>query len=236
MVVFFTGAGISAESGISTFRDKDGLWENNKIEEICNFNTWKQNKEKVFQFYNERRQQLKDVEPNSIHHTLAKLQHTYGCDNVKIITQNVDDLLERGGCQEVLHVHGELSKIQCVECQHTFDIGYNGIESNTPCPQCQSMSLKPFIVFFNEMAPNYYFMKKILNNLDENDMMIVMGTNGNVVPIHYYAQTMFGIKVLNNLELSKYIDDKNFNYVFYEKGSIAIPKIEVIVDTYFKKR
>ena len=108
-LIIFSGAGISAESGINTFRDTNGLWENHSIKEVCSENTWKHNFEAVHTFYNQRRVQLSEVQPNNAHKVVATLKKQYG-DDCYVITQNVDDLFERAGCEDVLHVHGELKK------------------------------------------------------------------------------------------------------------------------------
>jgi NAD-dependent deacetylase len=234
-VIFFTGAGISAESGISTFRDADGLWENNKISEICNINTWKKNKEKVFKFYSDRRKQLKDVEPNNIHKTIAELQNKYGEDKIKVITQNIDDLLERAGCKKVLHVHGELTKMQCIKCNYVFNIGYEECKKEEECPKCKKADLKPYVVFFYEQAPKYILMKREFNRAEDDDIIVIMGTMGNVIDIGRHLDFMYGTKILNNLEESVYINKDKFDYVFYEKGTEAINKIKEIIEIRMKK-
>ena len=114
-LIIFSGAGISAESGINTFRDTNGLWENHSIKEICSEYTWKQNFEAVHSFYNQRRVQLSEVQPNNAHKVVATLKKQYG-EDCYVITQNVDDLFERVGCKDVLHVHGELGKMECTAC------------------------------------------------------------------------------------------------------------------------
>lgn len=231
-VVFFTGAGVSAESGISTFRDTNGLWENHNVDDICNYHTWKKNKELVFEFYNQRRLQLATVKPNLIHTTIANLQKKYGKENIQIVTQNVDNLFEEAGCEDVLHVHGFLTEIQCTRCNHIFDIGYNNIKHDEKCPSCgYANHLKPNIIFFYESAPKYRDMNNIFNSLnDEKDLFIVIGTMGNVIPINSYVQTIYSEKILNNLEKNQYINEKYFQHVFYEKGTEAIQKIETIIE------
>jgi NAD-dependent deacetylase len=231
-VVFFTGAGISAESGISTFRDVNGLWDNHKIEEICNIQTYKKNKEAVFRFYNERRMQLESVEPNIIHTTMARMQTEFKKHNipVEIITQNIDDLLERAGCTNVLHVHGNLTKMNCKKCEYSWDIGYTETDVEELCPKClKNENVKPSVIFFGEDAPRYREMKRILNSLTEEDILVVMGTMGNVVSINTYAGFVKCRKFLNNLERSIYINNNYFDYTYFEKGSSAILKIEKMI-------
>jgi NAD-dependent deacetylase len=122
-VVIFSGAGISAESGLSTFRDADGLWEKYRIEEICTAGCLNWNRENTLTFYDARREQLDSVMPNAAHYAIAKLQEKYSKD-IAIITQNVDDLFERAGCKDILHLHGFLPRLRCEECGATHLIGY----------------------------------------------------------------------------------------------------------------
>lgn len=237
-IVFFTGAGISAESGISTFRDVNGLWDNHKIEEICNISTYKKNKAAVFKFYNERRNQLEVVEPNLVHLTMAKIQNELIQKGIQvdIITQNIDDLLERAGCKDVIHVHGDLKRMQCKHCDITWDVGYEPVDIDTKCPKCNTdRNVKPAVVFFGEEAPQYHFMKRSFRDLiTKEDILIVIGTMGNVVSINTHAEFLNCTKILNNLEVSKYIDNRNFDYTFFEKGTEAILKIEDLVNNYAK--
>lgn len=231
-IVFFTGAGISAESGISTFRDADGLWENHKIEEVCNIHTWKENKEAVFKFYSERRKQLAEVQPNAIHFGIAEIQKKLGKENVTIITQNVDDLLERAGCEDVLHVHGFLPEMRCLStynCRHTWNVGYTETTSDLVCPKCGGTEVKPNVVFFGEEAPNYHFMKREFYTVSEDGYFVVMGTMGNVVPVDRYLDFIYGTKIINNLEETPYIPTSKFKYTFYEPGTSAIEKIKSII-------
>ncbi len=233
-ILFFTGAGISAESGISTFRDSDGLWENHKIEEVCNINTWKQHRNKVFEFYNQRRLQLKDVEPNLIHKRIAYIQEYFEKQNIEvnIVTQNIDDLLERGGCKNVLHVHGNLKSMHCTACDHKWDIEIEAIDPDTVrCPKCNSnKGVKPNVVFFYENnALNYHLMKREFRKLEQGDCFIVMGTMGNVVRIESEVSVHNGFSILNNLEESPYIRAGFFTHVLYKKGTEAMKDIEYIL-------
>jgi len=235
-VYFFTGAGVSAESGISTFRDSNGLWENNKISEVCNINTWRKNKESVFKFYSERRMQLATVQPNLIHMKISELQKKYGEDNVVIITQNVDDLFERSGCKNVLHLHGNLTKIHCTnkKCNFEKDIGYEEYLDSI-CPECNQNELKPSIVFFGENAPNYHFMKRYFHFIEPEDIFIIMGTLGNVVPIQLHTDFFDCTKILNNLEESDYIKSSSFDHVFLKPGTEAILDISEIIESKFNE-
>lgn len=227
-IVFFTGAGISAESGIQTFRDANGLWENYKVTEICDITTWRKNKDAVFKFYSERRQKLAEVEPNEIHKGIAEIQNALGVENVSVITQNIDNLLERAGCKNVMHVHGFLPQMKCMnpKCNHVWSVGYEPTTPDLVCPVCQGES-KPNVVFFGEDAPMYYFMKREFYTADS--FFVVMGTMGNVVPVARYLDFIEGKKILNNLEPSLYLPNHMFDYTFYEKGTTAIEKIKKII-------
>ena len=227
-IIIFSGAGISAESGINTFRDTNGLWEKHRIEEICTENTWKQNFEAVHTFYNQRRIQLNQVKPNKAHETVATLKKIYGAD-CYVITQNVDDLFERAGCEDVLHVHGELQKMECTACGNIWDIGHNifDIEKDR-CPKCNSLKgVKPYIVFFGGFASKYREMYRAFEAAKHKDsIVVIIGTMGNVINIENLLENKLSKKILNNLEPSDYIDDTLFDKVYYDKATKALTKIE----------
>lgn len=243
-IIIFSGAGLSAESGISTFRDTNGLWENHKIEEVCTEATWKQNFDLIHDFYNQRRLQLAEVVPNAAHEAIARIQDKFK-DNCYVITQNVDDLLERAGVPQVLHVHGELTKLDCTACGHKWDIGYTEFSR---CPKCDSLKgVRPSIVFFGGSAPMYSYMFRAFEYLQNPEsILIVIGTMGNVVPIRHiigreirkskemsFVKSIKGKAILNNLEASEYLPENLFNHVFYEKASETLPKIEEFLDENF---
>lgn len=238
-IVIFSGAGLSAESGISTFRDSNGLWENHKIEEICNEHTWKANFKKVHSFYNQRRIQLALAEPNEAHKTIKRMWDKFG-DDLIIATQNVDDLLERTGiaADSIIHLHGELTKMQCTACCHNWDIGYNEFNIETDrCPKCGSLKgVKPSIVFFNGAAPKYMDLYNSINYLHaDSSYLVIVGTMGNVIPVDSFTNHIHkSKKILNNLEESEYIDAENFGHVFYEPATTALPKIEEILKDWRK--
>jgi NAD-dependent deacetylase len=151
-VVILTGAGISAESGIATFRDSGGLWENFHIEDVCVRGCLEKNREKVNQFYDYRRIELMSVQPNKAHKTIATIKAKYS-DSIAVITQNVDDLFERAGCEDVIHLHGFLTSIRCEGCNHQSDIGYQSIEAYSTCSKC-GCSMRPDIVFSMNLPQN----------------------------------------------------------------------------------
>ncbi|WP_163937117.1 Sir2 family NAD+-dependent deacetylase [Paraferrimonas sp. SM1919] len=178
-IVVLTGAGISAESGINTFRDNDGLWENHAIEDVATPEGYQRDPQLVFDFYNARRQQLSlpEIKPNDAHQALAKLQKQFGGE-LLIVTQNVDNLHERAGAQ-VLHMHGELNSARCPRSgKQTTDFGHFGFD--TLCDCCPlPQPLRPDIVWFGEIPLQ---MEKIEQALSQCDLFIAIGTSGEVYP------------------------------------------------------
>lgn len=151
-LVILTGAGLSAESGIDTFRGEGGVWENYRVEDVATPEAFKQTPSKVHEFYNARRRQLGDekITPNKAHEALAKLSDKMGRD-VMIVTQNVDDLLEKAGAKNIIHMHGELSKIRCESCA-TVKVWSKDLTIETKCMVCQKSGfLRPHIVWFGEI-------------------------------------------------------------------------------------
>jgi NAD-dependent deacetylase len=180
-LVVLTGAGISAESGIKTFRDADGLWEGHNVMDVATPEGWRNNQELVLDFYNQRRRQLHEVEPNLGHKTLAELENDF---DVQIITQNVDNLHEKAGSSEVLHLHGELLKVRSIKDQNyildwktdlkTGDVDKNGYQ------------LRPHIVWFGEDVPA---LEEALQIIQSADILAIIGTSMQVYPaaglVHY---------------------------------------------------
>lgn len=239
-IIIFSGAGLSAESGISTFRDSNGLWENNKIEEICNEGTWKRNFEKVHNFYNQRRTQLKDTVPNEAHKTIKRIKDKYG-DKCIVITQNIDNLLEKSGINndEILHLHGYLEEMECYACGNKWKIGEIEFDiEKDKCPKCSSLkAVKPNVVFFNAPAPMYkYFHRALSYMYHPKSILIVIGTMGNVIRIDSLTSKFSKErKILNNLEKNEFINENNFGYQLFEKATTALPKIEEILENIFDK-
>ena len=176
-IVILTGAGISAESGIETFRAEDGLWAKHRVEDVATPEGFARDPELVVNFYNARRAQLADVKPNPAHKALAKLEaeHT---GEVVLITQNVDDLHERGGSKRVMHMHGELKSALCAACDHRWTAPLI-MAPGDPCPACQAPAARPDIVWFGEMP---YDMDALFQHLSEADTFAAIGTSGNVYP------------------------------------------------------
>ncbi len=179
-VVILTGAGISAESGIKTFRASDGLWENHAIEDVATPYAWERNPELVWNFYQGRRRQLPDVEPNPAHQALVTLEE-YLADNLLLVTQNVDDLHSRAGSKNLIHMHGELRILRCEECHEIFDMmePEHLTSKYVKCPSCSNQRLRPHIVWFHEMP---FQLPEIYAAVEECDVFMTIGTSGHVYP------------------------------------------------------
>ena len=177
-IVILTGAGISAESGLATFRDADGLWEKHDPMEIATPEAFAANPDLVYRFYNARRGSLDQVEPNAAHQALARLEREYA-GKVFLVTQNVDDLHERGGCEQVCHMHGELRRVLCNHCGHRA-LAEGDYDANHVCKACGSLGgLRPDVVWFGEIP---YHMSKIELELMRCDLFVAIGTSGVVYP------------------------------------------------------
>lgn len=174
-IVVLTGAGMSADSGLQTFRDADGLWEGYDVQKVATVEGWRENPELVLEFYNDRRKQAHNATPHAGHEALAALENQF---EVTIITQNVDSLHERGGSSHVIHLHGELSKVRSVsDPSRIMDIGGKGISLGDTAED--GGQLRPHVVWFGEMVPN---MEVAADLLSEADILIVVGTSLVVYP------------------------------------------------------
>lgn len=174
-MVVFTGAGISAESGIKTFRGSDGLWENYKIEEVATPEAWEKDPKRVLEFYNQRREQVSKAVPNEAHKSLIELEKKY---DVTIITQNIDDLHYRAGSKKIIHLHGEIMKSRStVKPYKVYDIGGDKLNYNDVCDM--GAQLRPHIVWFGEHVPNMDIAYEITN---QADIFIIIGTSLSVYP------------------------------------------------------
>ncbi len=179
-IVILTGAGVSAESGIRTFRAADGLWEEHRIEDVATPEGFETNPDLVHRFYNERRRQLVggDVHPNPAHLALARLEAEFS-DEVMLITQNIDDLHERAGSRNVVHMHGELLRMRCIACDALHSVT-GDIRSRDRCPACaETATLRPHIVWFGEMPLR---LDEIFDALSACELFAAIGTSGNVYP------------------------------------------------------
>lgn len=216
-LLIFTGAGSSADSGISTFRGDNGLWENHDVDSVANGFTWRDNFNLVHNFYNARRTELSKVEPNQMHHAIAEWQQRY---NTLVITQNIDDLLERAGCKDVIHVHGQLTVMKCVACGNTWDIGYTEWQPTDRCKCGSVRGVRPAVVFFNEDAPHYVSMYRAFANAQASaDCVVIVGTSGKVINVDGLLIGSNACKILNNLESSKYINEQLYSHVVLGRAS-----------------
>ncbi|WP_424938990.1 NAD-dependent deacylase [Aliiroseovarius sp. S253] len=176
-ILILTGAGISAESGLGTFRDVDGLWTKYDLEDVATPEGFARNPELVHAFYNARRANCLDAAPNAAHGALGRLQTEYK-GLVTLVTQNVDDLHERGGARDVIHMHGELAGTLCAACDHRWPAPPE-MSSTAPCPSCSAPRTRPDIVWFGEMP---YQMDEIYLALETADLFVAIGTSGTVYP------------------------------------------------------
>jgi len=220
-VVILTGAGISAESGISTFRSDNGLWKQYNITDVCMAGCLEENYEMTISFYDRLRQDLKEKQPNHAHEVIAFLKSRFP-DDIAVITQNIDDMFERAGCRDVMHLHGSVKEVRCTFCGNTSDIGYEAQGSEMQvCPTCSSGYMRPNVVFFGEHPPLY---SNMFAEMRDCELFVVIGTSGDVIDV---ADLTRGRRrsILNNLEPSPSIDSSKFDRVFFEKATVAIDEI-----------
>lgn len=204
-LVVLTGAGVSAESGVSTFRDSDGLWEQHKVEDVASIEGWYRNPALVLDFYNARRAQLAQVKPNAAHYAIAELEKEY---DVTVITQNVDNLHERAGSTRLIHLHGELTKVRPENCfnemdgfseETVFDIGFDSIQIGDNAPN--GVQLRPHIVWFGEAVPK---INAAIDAVEAADVMLIVGTSLQVYPaasLYAYANAGTPIYIIDPKEL-----------------------------------
>jgi NAD-dependent deacetylase len=218
-LIAFTGAGISAESGIRTFREAGGLWESYDIHEVATPEAWVRNPDLVNRFYNDRRRQVFSSAPNKGHHVLAELQESF---DVTIITQNIDDLHERAGSEKVLHLHGEITKARSTDFPELiYTIGYTDLTNESVCEH--GAPLRPHIVWFGEAVP---MMDPAIDLVKEADLLLIIGTSLAVYPaaglIHYASEKI--PKWYIDPEASRVESVKNLN-IITEKSGTALPKL-----------
>lgn len=222
-IVILTGAGISAESGIKTFRAEDGLWEEHKVEDVATPEAFERDPWLVHSFYNQRRKPILDgaVMANPAHFALAKLEREFA-GKLKLVTQNIDNLHEQGGSEEVLHMHGEVLKMRCTETDQVFDCFFD-IDVSDLCDCCgKPNNLRPHIVWFGEMP---MYMDEIYEALADCDLFISIGTSGNVYPAAGFVQVaqQSGAQTLE-INLEKSLLASNFDQAIYGKAGEILPK------------
>lgn len=220
-IVVLTGAGISAESGIKTFRDSNGLWENHSVNDVATPEGYARDPLLVQRFYNARRAQLLEVDSNKAHQALADFEAQFDGDFL-LVTQNVDDLHERAGSKNLIHMHGELKKVRCQDTEQVF-LWEQDVTLETCCPCCNvAGNLRPHIVWFGEMPLE---MERIYQTLAECDLFISIGTSGNVYPAAGFFQeaSMRGAKTVElNLEASA--GGSQFDQRFYGPATTIVSK------------
>ena len=221
-IVILTGAGISAESGLKTFRDSDGLWEGHRVEDVATPEAFERNPKLVHKFYNARREQLlSSAKPNPAHTALGNFEKKFQ-GNFTLVTQNVDNLHEQGGSMEVLHMHGELLQARCVDTGKVFSYE-KAIDTNTPCPCCfKKGNLRPNIVWFGEIPLH---MDAIERALSECDLFISIGTSGQVYPAAGFVQLAnFTQATTVELNLEPSSGHTNFQHAYYGPASEIVPE------------
>lgn len=223
-VVVLTGAGISAESGVPTFRDADGLWERHDPMDIATPEAFSRDPALVYRFYNARRAQLSGVQPNAAHEALARLQREFPGE-VFLVTQNVDDLHERGGSAQVCHMHGELLAMACTacECSMRAEGGFDGASS---CPACgASGKLRPDVVWFGEIP---YHMDEIETRLAACDMFVAIGTSGLVYPAAGFVRRALAAGA-TTVEINSQLSEVTDLFHHQRKG-LATEAVSALVD------
>ena len=205
-LVVLTGAGVSAESGISTFRTNNGLWDNHRVEDVASIEGWYRNPQLVLDFYNERRLQLGTVKPNAAHYALAELENEW---DVTVITQNVDNLHERAGSTRIIQLHGELTKVRPENCyndvdnyseESVFDIGYDVVNLGDLAPN--GAQLRPHIVWFGEAVP---YINAAIDHVMDADVLLIVGTSLQVYPaagLYAYAKADTPIYIIDPADVS----------------------------------
>jgi NAD-dependent deacetylase len=219
-IVILTGAGISAESGIDTFRSAGGLWEQHRVEDVATPEGFARNPNLVLGFYDIRRAALANVAPNPAHMALARLEREFRGESL-LVTQNVDDLHERGGSARVLHMHGELKSALCTSCE-TRSPWLATMLDRPPCPVCRAPSLRPDVVWFGEMP---YQMGRIYQALETCDLFVSIGTSGAVYPAAGFVQEAraAGARTLElNLEPSE--GSRHFHESRHGPASQVVPE------------
>lgn len=222
-LVVFSGAGISAESGLDTFRDNGGLWDNYDIDEVATPEAWQKNPHLVLDFYNIRRKSASAALPNIAHKTIGDLEHDF---EVVVITQNIDDLHERGGSSNVIHLHGEVNKVRSTGTNEIYHQGIDPLLFGDVCPK--GHQLRPHVVWFGEQVPNLAIAHDVISLAD---ILIVTGTSLNVYPAA-------GLIHAANDKAAKYLVDpsdqlrisqiKNLT-VIKEKATFGIPKVAQLI-------
>ena len=220
-IVILTGAGISAESGLATFRSSNGLWNNHKVEDVATIEAFQRNPEFVHDFYNQMKPELLSAKPNPAHLAITKLQDKYPAP-VAVITQNVDTLHEKAGSRNIYHIHGQINQAVCLNCSYVLET-WNDVTTETICPNCSVAGMmKPNIVFFGE---NLLYMDKVERLLAGCDLFLSIGTSGVVFPAAAFVQTakLYGA-VTYEFNLKPTSNNFYFDHHIMGKAGETLPK------------
>lgn len=237
-IMILSGAGLSAESGIRTFRDSDGLWEDYDVMKVTSTQGWISDRHAVTHFYNERRRELQFKEPNHAHKVLAQLEKDYRGRFIHL-TQNIDNLMERAGAKDVIHLHGTLTDLRCEACLETFPIGYAPQESHTCCPNCGNIRVRHNVVMFGESAPEYRHIQEAMR---QSTLFIAIGTSGAVIDIVSIAKG-FQHSILIDPKRQKirslyspqsYIDEY-FEHFIQKKAGEAMDEMMILIKDHMDK-
>ncbi len=231
LIVILTGAGLSAESGLSTFRDQDGIWAQYDYRDVATPEGYARNPALVLDFYNQRRRQNRDVKPNAAHLALARLERDYPGE-VLIVTQNIDPLHEMAGSRNLIHMHGEIAKSLCSRCGARHEWGLKDITLESACPGCGGVGgMRPDVVWFGEMP---YHMEAIMAALAKCDLFVSIGTSGTVYPAAGFvaiARQAGAETVELNLEPSNGVS--LFHRAMHGKATVIVPTFveKLLTDT-----
>jgi NAD-dependent deacetylase len=223
-LIVFSGAGLSAESGLATFRGASGLWEGVSIRTVCDITTWEHNFEAVHDFYDARRLAGAKAQPNLAHRTIAGWQKAW-LGRVVILTQNIDRLLEEAGCEDVIKLHGDIRILRCFACGHDWELEGDRYDRKG-CPKCADAKLvKPGVVFFGESAPRYTDLHRVVEGLRPIDTVVVVGTSGTVLPADHLFGRSRAYSILVNLEPGTQMNERLFSERRYGPATQQLPSL-----------
>ena len=237
--MILSGAGLSAESGISTFRDHDGLWEKYDVMKVCSTEGWIEDRKLVTKFYDARRADLEFKEPNHAHTILVQLEKDYR-GRVIHLTQNVDNLMERAGSKDIVHLHGTLTDLRCEACTEIFDVGYIAQNDAISCPHCGNRRVRHNVVMFGESAPEYSQLHQAMR---ECTLFIAIGTSGTVIDITRIAKEFKDSllidpkrqKISSVFNPDSYIDE-SFTHFIQKRASEAMDEMMKIIKAHMDGR
>ena len=226
-IAVLTGAGISAESGLATFRSSNGLWNNHKVEDVASIEGFERNPALVHDFYNDLKFEIQKAKPNAAHLAVTRLQREYPAE-VNVITQNVDTLHEKAGCKNVYHIHGQINQAICLNCGHILET-WGDVDTETVCPHCNIAGMmKPNIVFFGE---NLLCMDKVDTILRTCDLFVSVGTSGVVYPAAGFVQIAkyYGADTIEftlDMTANNYLFDR---HIYGKAGETLPPYVEELI-------